>query len=137
VSTLRDDESEQELDEAEAAEQLEALPHDADDLPPIDFSTFVVSLRTSAMLHLEGGHDVEHGGDAVDAGPRARERRRDDLAFARQEIDLLGILEEKTRGNLTGEEERLLSQILFDLRTRYLTVRDRHRSGLSPAPRGA
>jgi hypothetical protein len=113
VSTLHGDESDQELDEAEAAELIEALPHEVDDLPPIDFSTFVVSLRTSAMLHLEGGHD---GGDP-----------KDDLAFARQEIDLLGILEEKTRGNLTGEEERLLSQILFDLRTRYLAVRDRRR----------
>jgi Domain of unknown function (DUF1844) len=113
VSTLRQDESdsEQELDEPETSELFEALVHDADDLPPIDFSTFVVSLRTSAMLHLTGGHD--------DADPK------DDLAFARQEIDLLGILEEKTRGNLTGEEERLLSQILFDLRTRYLAVRDR------------
>lgn len=123
MSTLREDESDQELDEAEAAELIEALPHEADDLPPIDFSTFVVSLRTSAMLHLEGGHD---GADATEASSAsARERWRDDLAFARQEIDLLGILEEKTRGNLSGEEERLLSQILFDLRTRYLAVRDR------------
>lgn len=103
------------LDEAEAAELIEALPHEPDDLPPIDFSTFVVSLRASAMLHLEG---AQHGGDP-----------QNDLAFARQEIDLLSILEEKTRGNLTGEEERLLSQILFDLRTRYLTVRERSRAG--------
>lgn len=85
-----------------------ALPHGADDLPPLDFSTFIVSLRTSAMLHLGKGR--EDGGI--------------ELALARQEIDLLGILEEKTRGNLSGEEERLLSQILFDLRTRYIAVRD-------------
>jgi hypothetical protein len=91
------------------------LPHDPDDLPPIDFSTFVVSLRTSAMLHLGSGRD-EQGSQSVD------------LALARQEIDLLGILEEKTRGNLTGEEERLLSQILFDLRTRYVATRDRMRA---------
>jgi len=120
VSTLWQDESdsEQELDEPGAAELSEALPLDADDLPPIDFSTFVVSLRTSAMLHLTGGHD--------DADPK------DDLAFARQEIDLLGILEEKTRGNLTGEEERLLSQILFDLRTHYIAVRDRRKQSDAP-----
>jgi hypothetical protein len=48
-----------------------------------------------------------------------------DQARARQEIDQLGILEEKTRGNMSGDEERLLSQILFDLRTRYLAVRGR------------
>jgi len=85
-----------------------ALPSEPDDLPPIDFSTFVVSLRTSALMHLNAGAD-----DAAD------------LPLARQEIDLLGILEEKTRGNLTGEEERLLSQVLFDLRTRYVAARAR------------
>lgn len=93
------------------AELVDALPYDADDLPPIDFSTFIVSLRTSAMLHLGCVHGREAGSV--------------DLALARQEIDLLGILEEKTRGNLSGEEERLLSQILFDVRTRYLATRER------------
>ncbi len=93
---------------AEVVEQ--DLPRDADDLPPIDFSTFVVSLRTSAMMHLGAG---------------ARGETELNLALARQEIDLLGVLEEKTRGNLTGEEERLLSQILFDLKTRYLAAKGR------------
>ncbi len=101
-----ENESDPELDGAELVDP--SLPRDADDLPPIDFSTFVVSLRTSAMLHLGSGREA-----GAESG---------DLALARQEIDLLGILEEKTRGNLTGEEERLLSQILFDLRTRYLAV---------------
>jgi hypothetical protein len=94
-------------DDEDAAEVVEALPPEADDLPPLDFSTFVVSLRTSAMLHLSRDEDVA------------------DLPLARQEIDLLGILEDKTRGNLTGEEERLLSQVLFDLRTRYVAARGR------------
>jgi hypothetical protein len=94
-------------DDEDPAEVVEALPPEPDDLPPLDFSTFVVSLRTSAMLHLSGDEDVA------------------DLPLARQEIDLLGILEDKTRGNLTGEEERLLSQVLFDLRTRYVAARGR------------
>jgi hypothetical protein len=47
------------------------------------------------------------------------------LPLARHTIDLLGVLEEKTRGNLSGEEERLLSQVLFDLRTRYVAARAR------------
>lgn len=98
--------------EQDLAEIVDTLPREPDDLPPIDFSTFIVSLRTSAMLHLG------RGGDA----------RSVDLALARQEIDLLGILEEKTRGNLSGEEERLLSQILFDLRTRYLACREREKA---------
>lgn len=97
---------EQDEDEAES-ELVDTLPRAEDDLPPIDLSTFIVSLRASAMLHLS-------------ADPKDR-----DLPMARQEIDLLGVLEEKTRGNLTGEEERLLSQVLFDLRTRYVAARAR------------
>ena len=82
----------------------ELPPPSEGDLPPLDFGTLVVSLRTSAMLHM--GH-----GERDDAGLH--------LALARQEIDLLGLLEDKTRGNLTGEEERLLSQVLTDLREAY------------------
>jgi hypothetical protein len=107
VSTQND----QDPEDLDAAAELVELPRDADDLPPIDFSTFVVSLRASAMLHLGSSRE---GGSSESI----------DLALARQEIDLLGILEDKTRGNLSGEEERLLSQILFDLRTRYLAVRE-------------
>lgn len=106
------DESDAELSEAELVEA--ELSRDADDLPPIDFSTFIISLRTSALLHMGSGEGTREGPSV-------------DLALARQEIDLLGILEEKTRGNLSGEEERLLSQILFDVRTRYLAVRERRK----------
>ncbi len=42
--------------------------------------------------------------------------------MARQDIDLLGLLQEKTKGNLTGDEERLLEQALCDLRMRYVEV---------------
>ena len=42
------------------------------------------------------------------------------LPLAKQTIDLLGLLEERTKGNLTGDEERLMTQILFDLRLRYV-----------------
>jgi hypothetical protein len=44
------------------------------------------------------------------------------LPLARQTIDLLSMLEEKTKGNLSGDEERLLTQILFDLRMRYVEL---------------
>lgn len=75
----------------------------AEDIQPMSFDIFVLSLNASALLHL---------GDGGDTSAR-------DLPLARQTIDILGMLEEKTRGNLTGEEERLLHQILFDLRMRY------------------
>ncbi|EYF05859.1 DUF1844 domain-containing protein [Chondromyces apiculatus] len=80
---------------------------DGGGLPKLDFSTFVLSIIGSAYVHL---------GDA----PSPDEGR--DLALARQDIDLLGLLEEKTHGNLTGDEERLLSQALYDLRQRYVEV---------------
>jgi len=76
---------------------------DADDMRPMSFDIFVLSLNASALLHL---------GDAQQPGTA-------DLPLARQTIDILAMLEEKTRGNLSGEEERLLHQILFDLRMRY------------------
>ena len=69
-------------------------------LPAIDFSTFVLSLSHSALVHL---------GDAP--SPEGGKADRD-LALARQTIDLLGILQEKTRNNLSGEEERLTPPLL-------------------------
>ncbi len=79
------------------------------ELPRLDFSTFVLSLIGTAYVHL---------GDA----PNPEGQPEKDLNLARQDIDLLGILQEKTRGNLNGEEERLLEQALYDLRMRYVEV---------------
>jgi len=83
---------------------------ESDELPAIDFATFVLSLSHSALVHL---------GDAPDpsGGPARR-----DVAMAKQTIDLLAVLQQKTEGNLTGEEERLLDQVLYDLRMRYVEV---------------
>ena len=83
---------------------------DANDdvLPHVDFSTFVLSLSHSALMHLGEAPSPETG--AVEKN----------LPLARQTIDLVGMLEEKTKGNLTGDEERLVGQILFDLRMRYV-----------------
>jgi hypothetical protein len=77
-------------------------------LPSIDFATFIVSLSHSALLHL---------GDAPNPETDKVEKS---LPLARQTIDLLGVLEEKTKGNLSGDEERLLSHVLFDLRMRFV-----------------
>lgn len=81
-------------------------PSSDDALAPVDFNILVLSLNTSALIQL---------GEAEDAEGKLTVQ----LPMARQTIDMLGILEEKTRGNLTGEEERLLHQVLFDLRIRY------------------
>jgi len=81
-----------------------------EELPSIDFSTFVLSLSHSALLHL---------GEAPHPDTNRLEKN---LPLARQTIDLIALLEDKTKGNLTGDEERLLHQILFDLRMRYVEL---------------
>lgn len=81
-----------------------------DGIPGIDFVTFVLSLSHSAYLHL---------GDAPNPLSGKVERN---LTMARQTIDLLGLLEQKTQGNLTGEEERVLEQVLYELRLRFIEV---------------
>lgn len=76
--------------------------------PQIDFSSFIFSLSTSAFIHF---------GAVPDPITKKTEKN---LPMAKQTIDLLGILKEKTKGNLTSEEEKLLDNILFDLRMRYV-----------------
>ncbi len=90
-------------DEREKHEAEEALPR-------VDFSTFILSLSHSALMHLgEAPH------------PETGDIERN-LPLARQTIDLIGMLEEKTKGNLSGDEERLVAQILFDLRMRFVEL---------------
>lgn len=91
-----------------SAEEPETDEHEAEDAPiaPLDFNVFVLSLNASALIQL---------GERPDAGGHAALN----LPMARHTIDMLCVLEEKTRGNLTGEEEHLLHQVLFDLRMRF------------------
>ena len=77
--------------------------------PPIDFNTFVLSLSTSALMHL--GKLPGSDDETVN------------LAHAKQSIDCIALLEEKTKGNLTGEEERLISEVLYDLRLRFVAAK--------------
>lgn len=76
---------------------------------PIDFYTFVLSLGSSAFVHL---------GDAPH--PETGEIAEANLLLAKQTIDILSMLAEKTRGNLTEEEARFLENLLTDLRLRYV-----------------
>lgn len=78
---------------------------------PIDFNMIVLSLSTSALMHL-GEVEGEDG-----------KRLEPNLPLAQQSIELLLVLEEKTKGNLTGEEERLLSGVLYELRLKYAEAR--------------
>jgi Domain of unknown function (DUF1844) len=78
-------------------------------VPAIDFHTFVLSLGSSVLLHLG---ELERPG--AQGGPET------DLSMAKQTIDILGMLQEKTRGNLTPAEAKLIESLLYDLRLRYV-----------------
>jgi hypothetical protein len=80
-------------------------------LPEVNLSTFIYSLSTSALVHL---------GEIPEP---ANQKMAKNLALAKQTIDILGIIQEKTKGNLTNEEENLLNSILYDLRLRYVKAR--------------
>ena len=82
-------------------------PTDAARLPPVDFPTFVLSLGSSALMLL---------GEAADPSGSTRK----DLPMAKHTIDILSMLEEKTKGNLNATEAQLLENLLFDLRLRYV-----------------
>ena len=84
-------------------------------LPPMDFSTLVLSMASTAMVHL--GVVPSPGGDGE---PAERE-----LDAAKQAIDILAILEEKTRGNLDDSEAKLLKSLLYDLRVAYVDAQKR------------
>lgn len=77
--------------------------------PPIKFEHLVQQLYLSALMQM---------GAATPEGQRPRV----DIIGARQSIDLLGVLEEKTRGNLTDNEERMLESVLFELRMTFLEL---------------
>jgi hypothetical protein len=77
-------------------------------LPEINFSTFIISLSTQALMHL-GEIANPLTGKVEPDGP-----------VAKQMIDIIGMLREKTRGNLNSGEDRLIEDILFDLRMKYV-----------------
>ncbi len=79
-----------------------------DALPPMDFSGFVISLSETAMIYMGLVPNPETG------------QRTCDIVLAQQNIDILGLLQEKTRGNLTPEEARLLERILLELRVAFV-----------------
>jgi hypothetical protein len=87
----------------------EAEPAAAPPLPKADFAGLALSLATSALFHLGLVPDPETG------QPGAK-----NLALARHSIDTLELIQEKTRGNLTGEEAELLANLLTELRVHYV-----------------
>ncbi len=77
-------------------------------LPAINFATFIFSLNSSALVQF-GIMDEPGSGKKIK-----------NLSLAKQTIDILGMLAEKTKGNLAREEEDMLKHILYDLRILYV-----------------
>jgi len=85
-----------------------ADPEPRGTLDPIDFSTHVLSLASSAMVSL--GRIAAPDGEALEI----------DVETAKHLIDVIGMLEVKTRGNLDDSETRLVQSLLYDLRVAYV-----------------
>jgi hypothetical protein len=79
-------------------------------LPEITLSTFIMSMSTQVLMLLG---EIPNPADNT---------TRRDMAAAKQVIDILGMLKEKTRGNLESNEEALFDNVLYDLRMRYVEL---------------
>jgi hypothetical protein len=88
--------------------QRKGSPEQETVLPEINFINFLFSISTSALIQL---------GEIED--PVSQQTVKN-LPLAKQTIDLIGMLKEKTKGNLTPDEAKLMENILFDLRMRYV-----------------
>ena len=80
---------------------------------PIGFTAFIIGLASTALIHLGDTANPETG------------RVERNLELARESLDLLSMLREKTRGNLTPDEEQLFNTLLTDLRLRFVEAAKR------------
>ena len=87
----------------------------------ISFGSFIISLASTAALHF---------GDIPD--PQTGERHEPDLVAAHQMIDLISLLQEKTKGNLSPDEAKLVHDLLYELRMRYVQAQQGERRIITP-----
>jgi hypothetical protein len=85
------------------------MPDQPVSTPALSFTAFVLSLASTAAIHF---------GDLPD--PMTGERMEPNLEGASQMIEILSLLDQKTRGNLTAEERQVLEQVLYELRLRFV-----------------
>jgi hypothetical protein len=89
--------------------------------PALSFSAFVLSLASTAAIHF---------GDLPD--PVTGQRAEPNLDGASQMIEILALLDQKTRGNLTAEERQLLEQVLYELRMRFVQATGERKRIIEP-----
>jgi hypothetical protein len=95
----------------EAEDQLPEMDEGDFPLPPVSFEFLTLSLKMQAEMQL----GLLHFGEEKD-------RPKPNLPVARHTIDLLGLIQEKTKGNLSIDEQRLIENTLTELRFRYIQV---------------
>ncbi len=88
----------------------EAAGQDSTVLPEINFSTFILSLSTSTLMHL---------GELPNPETNQMEKN---LPLAKQTIDLIDMLKKKTEGNLDQDEDQLITNLLYDLKLKYVAA---------------
>jgi hypothetical protein len=93
----------------------------ADQEPGIGFADFIISLARTAAVHF---------GDIED--PSLGKLQEPNLPAAHQMIDLIAMLQEKTRGNLTAPEEKLVEDLLYELRMRFVQAQQGGRRIVEP-----
>jgi hypothetical protein len=98
--------------EADAKKPAAGAAEEARTLPRPDFAALVISLGHSALYHL-----------GLVPDPQTGQKAPLDRALARQTIDTIEMLEEKTRGNLNEDEAHLLRDLLYDLRARFVEAK--------------
>jgi len=101
-------EKEKLVEQAKATEEKGPAAASAGGLPPASFEALVSTMATQALFAMGAIPDPRTG------------QRMQHLDLARHHIDMLGVLEEKTKGNLTEEESKMLSGTTYELRSRYI-----------------
>lgn len=94
--------------ETEAKDNVKNQMPEGYDYPPVNFTNFVISLSTSALFHFGDFPEFEGG------------KAEKNLPAAKQTIDILDMLNEKTKGNLDANEQNLIQGVLYELKMRYV-----------------
>jgi hypothetical protein len=107
---LKEKESEQEPKKAEQKEQAPKKESERSPLPEVNFTSLIFSLSSTALFHLGEIPDPQTG------------KKEKDLPLAKHAIDTIAVLKEKTKGNLTEEEQKFVENVLTDVRWRYVNA---------------
>ncbi|MCI5071699.1 DUF1844 domain-containing protein [bacterium] len=96
-----------------SAPEAETQSTETQNTPTINFTSFVLSISTSALVQM-----------GLVPDPVSNETQKN-MVLAKQQVDILEMLGEKTKGNLDENEQKLMDQVLYELRMRYVEVQDK------------